>query len=182
VVGVDADVGRDVQAALDDLARRQVGIVEQRARCRLGVGPARPDRDQAVLGLDHVAVAGDHEGVLVVRHCQQRLQPAQRAVGAPVLREFHRRPHHVSGVLLQHALEAFEQRERVGGSAGEAGQDAVMVDAPDLARVALHHRVPERHLPIAAERDLAIATDADDGGSAKLLQRQSSCARTARVH
>ena len=53
---------------------------------------------------------------------QHRFQPAQHAVGAPVLRQFDRGARQVALVLFQLRFEALEQRERVGGAAGEAGQ------------------------------------------------------------
>src|SRR5690606_9569401 len=74
VVGVDADVGGDVQALLDDAARIQVGVVEQRARRGLRVAAAGADGHQAVLGLDDVAVAGDDQRTLAVGDQQQGLK------------------------------------------------------------------------------------------------------------
>src|SRR5690606_28486337 len=67
-------------------------------------------------------------------------------------------------VLLELGLEQFEQRERVGGGAGEAGQHlAVAAEAAHLARVGLHHRVAERDLAVAGDHDLAVAAHRDDG-------------------
>src|SRR6185437_10042648 len=56
VVGVDADVAGDLQRALDDAARVQLAVLHQRQRGGLRVGAAGTDRDQAVLGFQHVAV------------------------------------------------------------------------------------------------------------------------------
>ena len=71
----------------------------------------------------------------------------------------------VALVFLELGLEALEQREGVGGAAGEAGEDLVVVQAAHLARVALHHDVAERHLAVAAHGDGAVAADAEDGGA-----------------
>src|SRR6185312_13593139 len=61
VVGVDADVAGDPERLLDDLACLQVGVVQQRLGRGLRVRTARADRDQAVLGFQHVAVAGNQK-------------------------------------------------------------------------------------------------------------------------
>src|SRR5579862_5805713 len=60
-VGVDADVGGDVERALDDGARIERGALHQGARrgeCELS---ARADGGDVVVGLDDIAVAGNHE-------------------------------------------------------------------------------------------------------------------------
>ena len=71
---------------------------------------------------------------LAVGDREHRLEPAQHAVGAPVLGQLDRRAHQVALVLLELGLEALEQREGVGGGAGEAGQHLVVVQAAHLAR------------------------------------------------
>ena len=133
----------------------EVGVVEQRARRGLRVRTAAADRDQPVLGLEHVAVAGDDERGFAVGDGEHRFEPAQDAVGAPVLRELDRRAREIALVLLELRLEALEQRERVRRAAGETGEDAVLVEAPHLARARLDDDVAERDLAVAAERDAA---------------------------
>ena len=86
---------------------------------------------------------------------EHRLEPAQDAVGAPVLGELDRRALQLALVLVELGLEALEQRERVGGRAREAGEHAVVVQAAHLARGRLDDDVAERHLAVAAERDAA---------------------------
>ena len=66
-------------------------------------------------------------------------------------------------------LEALLQREGVGGGAGEAGQDLVVVQAADLARRALDDDVAQGDLAIAAQCDAVAATHAHDGGGVKLF-------------
>src|SRR5207237_3396199 len=69
-------------------------------------------------------------------------------------------------VLAQVFFETFEQREGVGGAAGEADEDLPAPDAPDLAGIVLHHRIAQRHLPVAAQRHLTVATNGEDRGRA----------------
>ena len=88
-----------------------------------------------------------------VGHRQHRLQPAQHAVGAPVLGEFDGGAHQVALVLLELGLEALEQREGVGGGAGKAGQHLVAVELAHLARAGLDDDVAQRHLAVAAQGD-----------------------------
>src|SRR5690348_8886441 len=68
VVGVDADVARDAEGPFHDLAGVQIAVLEQRAGRRQRIGSAGADRDQAVLGFEHVAVAGDQQRCILVDH------------------------------------------------------------------------------------------------------------------
>src|SRR5512132_3487972 len=61
LVRVDAELAGDLERLLDDVPGRELGVLEQRACRGVGVRPAGADRDQAVLGLQHVAVAGDDQ-------------------------------------------------------------------------------------------------------------------------
>src|SRR6478609_6434652 len=56
-IGVDADVGSDVQRLFDDVAGRQFSVLGQRARRRLCEWSAGANGHEIVLGLDDVAVA-----------------------------------------------------------------------------------------------------------------------------
>ncbi len=91
--------------------------------------------------------------LLAVGDREHRLQPAQHAVGAPVLGQFDRRAHQVALVLLELGLEALEQREGIGGAAGESREDLVVVEPAHLARGGLDDDVAERDLAVAAEGD-----------------------------
>src|SRR5690606_5633827 len=124
---------------------------------------------QAVLGFEHVAVAGEHQRMLTVGHDEHGFEPAQHAVCAPVARQLYRSAHEVALVFFELGLEALLQGERVGGGAGKAGQHLVMVQPADFARCALEDDVAEGDLPIAAYGDLVAAPNADDGGSVKLF-------------
>src|ERR1700682_276574 len=100
VVGVDAKIRGNGERLVDDLARPERGVVHERLGRALRIRAARADGDDAVLGLEHVAGAGDDERMLLVGYHEHRLQPAQHPVGAPVLRQLHRRAHHVALALV----------------------------------------------------------------------------------
>src|SRR5712692_853998 len=157
LVRVDADIAGDGQRSFDDVLRWQFGILEQRSGGRLGVGAAAADCHQPQFRFDNVAVAGDDQRGFVVCHRQHRFEPAQHAVGAPVLGEFHGGTEQVALMLFQLRLEALEQSERVRRTAGETGEDALVEKTPDLARAGLENDIAESHLSVAAEGD-ATAT------------------------
>ena len=77
-------------------------------------------------------------------------------------------------MLVELTFEALEQREGVGGAACESGENAVLVEAPDLPRSRLDDDRTQRHLSVTAERDLAIAAHRENRGSMKLFHR-SEC-------
>src|SRR5688572_6396599 len=166
-VGVDADVGGDAERALDDLARGELRVGRERARRREREGSARADGHDRFLWLDHVAVAGDDEGGLLIRDAEERLEPPECAVGAPVLGELDRRTREVA-VLLELALEALKEREGVGRAAREARENLVAVEPANLAGVALHDGVADRHLAVAAHRDEAAAAHREYRGAVRI--------------
>ena len=104
---------------LDDAARVEIGVLDERARRGERERAARADGRHLVLRLDHIAVAGDDEQLLRIADQQQRLEAPQVAVRAPVLRELDGGAREVA-VLLELAFEALEQREGIGRAAGEA--------------------------------------------------------------
>ena len=71
-----------------------------------GVRAAAADGGNAVVGLDHVALAADQEGLLLVGDQQQCFQRAQHLVGAPVLGQLDCGAAQVAVVLLQLGLKA----------------------------------------------------------------------------
>ena len=124
-----------IAIACSAIARASSSVLpRERPRRRQRVRPARSDRDDAVVGLDEVAGARQQERRRLVEHDQHRLEPAQDAIGAPVLRQLDGRALEVAAVLLELGFEAREERERVGGRPGEPGEDPVVVEAPDLLR------------------------------------------------
>src|SRR5215813_8221467 len=66
-VRVDAQLARDLERLLDDVARAQLRVLQQRAGRGLRVAAAGADREDAVLGLEHVAVAGDDQRAVAIR-------------------------------------------------------------------------------------------------------------------
>src|SRR6185295_8096031 len=104
-VGVDADLGGDLERFPDDLPRGQLRVLHQRPGRRHGEGAARADPDDAVVRLDDVALPRDQQRALLVRDQQEGLQAPQEAVGAPFLRKVDRRLRDVPLRLLEHPLE-----------------------------------------------------------------------------
>ena len=112
-----------------------------------------------MLRLHHVTVAGDDEGFVLVGDGQQGLEAAQGAIGAPVLGQRHGGALQVALMGLQFGFEALEQGEGVGGAAGETSQYLAVVEAMNLAGVALHDGVAKRNLAIATDDDLTVAAN-----------------------
>src|SRR6266480_66784 len=169
LIGVDAQVRGDRKGLANDSLRVELGVFEERARGRLRVGASRSDRDQSQLGLDDVAHPGDDQRGFAVGHGEHRLQASQHPVGAPVLGELHGRAKQISLVLFELRLEALEQRKRVGRASGEAGEDAVVIKAPHLARARFHHDLAERDLAVPTQGDFPIAASRHNGGSVELF-------------
>ena len=99
--------------------------------------------------LQHVAGAGQDQRDLLVGDQHHRLQPAQIAVGAPVLGELDAGAHELAGILLELGLQPFEQGEGVGGGAGEAGDHLALAEPAHLLGVALHDGLAEADLAVA---------------------------------
>ena len=135
----------------------QLGVVQQRLGGGLRIGAAGADGDDAVLGFQHVTVAGDDERGFLVGHGQHGLQAAQHPVGAPVLGQLDGGAHQMALVLFQLGLEALEQRERVGRGAGETRDDLVVVELAHLAGRALDDDVAQGDLAVAADGHLPVA-------------------------
>ncbi len=158
MVGIDADVAGDLHRLAHD--RLGVGLdIDQRARRGERIIAARADRHHramlARLGLQHVAGARDQQRDLLVGDQQHGLEPAQIAVGAPVLGEFDAGAQQLRRILLQLGLQPLEQGEGVGGGAGEARDHRALGEAAHLAGIALHDGLAERDLAVAADHDLA---------------------------
>jgi hypothetical protein len=130
---------------------------------------ARADGDEAVVRLDDLAAAGDEERALAVDAGQRRVEPAQRAVGAPLLGQRDAGALELPGVTPDLLLEAVEQRQGIAGGAGDAGEHLALAlaDAAQLARVRLDHEVAERDLPVGSEGGDAAVDVAEDGRGAE---------------
>ena len=104
---------------------------------------------------DTSLVGDDHHG----------FEPAQIAVGAPVLGELDRGAGELAGILLELGLEPLEQGEGVGGGAGEAADDVALAEPAHLLGVGLDDGLADRDLAVAADDDLAALADGQDGGA-----------------
>ena len=155
-VRVDADVGRDRHRLLCDRARVERAVARERPGGCHRERAAGPDAHDPVVGLDEVAGAGEQEQLLAVHHDEHRLEPAQGAIGAPVLRELDGRALELSAVLFELRFEPGEEREGIGGRTGEPGDNSVVIELPDLARVVLHHGLAERDLAIAGHHGAIV--------------------------
>ena len=161
-VGVNADFTRDRQRLLDDAAGVQFRVLQQGSSRRLAIGAAGTDRQDIVFGLDHVAGARDQQRLGGVGNHQQRFQAPQHPVGTPILGQLDGRPGQVA-VLIEFPLEEFEQGKGVGRAARKPRQHLVVMQAPQLAGVALHDLVAQADLAVAAHGDPPVTTDTDDG-------------------
>ena len=124
LIGVDADVAGDLRAPSRRSSRGvQLGVLAAApAPRRCAYGPPEPIATTPYSGSSTSPLPVMISEVVVVGDREHRLEPAQHAVGAPVLGQLDRRARQVAPVLLELGLEALEQRERVGRRAGEAGE------------------------------------------------------------
>src|SRR5271170_6368918 len=124
VVGIDADLRRDRQRAPGDRLGVEPVDLDQGAGRRERVPAARADADDAVLRFEHVAIAREDQRDLRVGDRHHRFQPAQIAVGAPILGQFDAGPGQLPGILFELGFEPFKQCDRVDRRPGEPGDDA----------------------------------------------------------
>ena len=82
---------------------------------------------------------------------EERLEPAQGAIRAPLPRQLDRDAPYVA-VLLELRLEPLGEGERVGRPADEADERPALRGPAHVLRAVLHHRVSHRHLTIRSHR------------------------------
>jgi uncharacterized protein YndB with AHSA1/START domain len=165
VVGIDAHRGRRLQTDARDVGRAQLGRGQERARRCLRVGPARPDGGQIVVRLDDVTVARENQNPLLAGDKEPRFELAEESIAAPLARQLNRRASGIAMVVLELALETFEEGESVSGGARKADEDFVVKEAPDLAGAGLHHQLAHGHLTVGAHGDYAVPAHREDGGT-----------------
>ena len=68
----------------------------------------------------------------------------------------------LAGILLELGFEPLEQREGVGGRAGEAGDHVALAEPAHLLGVVLDDGLADRHLAVAGDHDLAALADGQD--------------------
>src|SRR5450759_2590739 len=169
-VGIDADLGGDLECFSHDVARGKIRILEERAgRCER-VGAARSDREDAIVGLDDVARSRDDETMLPIGYREQSVKAPQHAIAPPVLRQLHRCTLQISGIALELFLELLEKRERVRRRAREPGEQLATVQRTHLLRVRLHHGLSNGDLSVASECDLTVAAHRKDGSRPHALE------------
>ena len=122
----------DLHGLFRDGARVERGVPRERLCRRQRVRAARSDRHDPVVGLDQIAVARQQIASACVHDDQHRFEPAEHAIGAPVLRELDGGALEVAAILFELGLEAREERERIGGRAGKPGEDPVVVEPANL--------------------------------------------------
>ena len=115
-------------------------------------------------GLENVAVAGQDEADFPISDEHHGFQPAQIAVGAPILGQLHAGAQQLAGILVEFGLKPLEQREGVGGRAGEAADHVALGEAAHLAGIAFDDGLADRDLAVAADHRLSALADHDDGG------------------
>ena len=162
-VGVDADLRRHRHRLAGDRFGVHAVDVDQRARRGQRVLPARANADQAVIRLEHVAIAGQQQRHLGVGDRHHGLEPPQIAVRAPVLGELHGSPHQLTGMPLELGLEPLEQGEGIRRATGEPRHDLAVAEATHLARGRLQDRALPAHLTIAGNHHVTVRSDRQDG-------------------
>ena len=167
-VGVDADVGGDLHGLARDVLGREGLAVDERAGGGEREAAAGADADEAVLRLQHVAGAREHEADLLVGDRHHGLEPAQVAIGAPVLGQLDAGARELVRMLLELGLQPLEEGEGVGGGAGETGDHVALADAAHLLGVGLDDGVTQGYLAVAGHHDLRALADAEDGGAVPL--------------
>jgi len=167
-VGVDADVAGDLHRFAGDLFGRHIKI-DEGAGSSQGIGPARADADEAILGLDHIAGAGQDQRGLGIGHRHHGFETAQIAVGAPILGEFDASARQIARMLLQLGLQPLEESEGIGRGAGKAGQDIAFAEPPHLAGIGFHHGRAQGNLAVACDDDGSVLTDGQDSSGTPFL-------------
>ena len=162
VVGVDADRGGDGHGLAGDRLGVEVGSSKRAGGGEREIA-ARADAHDIVVGLEHVAVAGQDQALVGVGDDHHGLETAEITVGAPVLGELDASALELIGEALELGLKPLEQGEGVGGGAGEARDDVAVADAADLLGVALDDGLAEGDLAVAGDHHLAAFADGEDG-------------------
>src|SRR6516162_9982157 len=141
-VGKDADV----RGNLHGLAHDRLGIertIDQRASGGERVVAPGTDSHDAGLGFQHITGAGEQQRDLRIGDDHHRFQPAQIAIGAPVLRQLDRGAGELPGILLELGFQPLEQRKGVRRGACKSADDVALAEAADLFGIGLDHRLTD---------------------------------------
>ena len=101
--------------------------------------------------------------MICVCHCQQRLEPPQYPVTAPILTKLHHRFGQVPRVAFELLLKLLKQCKRVRCRSSKPSQHLAITDQTHLFRVRFHDRL--------ANGDLSIATHSYRSGLANAQYR-----------
>src|SRR5207249_10785444 len=90
-------------------------------------------------------------------------------------------------MFFQLGFEPLEECEGIGGGACEPGEDASVIEAPDLARTLFDDDVGEGHLSVTAHCNACTAPRRVDGRTVKCVHRAKmaptlTSSRTAQMH
>ena len=116
--------------------------------------------------------------MLGVADHEQGLEPAQRAVLAPILGQLDGGAHDVF-ILGQFCLELLEQRDAVRRAAREPRQRFAAGKPPHLMRAVFDDRLVERHLTVAGDGQLAVAPHRENSRRANLHAEAPAAERAA---
>ena len=131
-------------------------MLDQRTGSGEGVGSTRPNREDAFVRRNHVAVAGQQKRRLLVGDEKEGFEMAQHLVGAPLFAQLDRSTLEIPVVLLEFAFEPREQREGVARGARKPRNDLVVVEAAHLFGAGFHHRLTQRDLAVSGESHTSI--------------------------
>ena len=153
-----------IAIACSTIARASSALCRTSARAAaIAIRAARSNPHHAVVRLDEIAGAREQIHHARVGDEQHRLEPAQRAIGAPVARQLDGRALEIAAMLFELALEPAEEREAIGRRAGKSREHPVVIQPPDLARLMFDDGLAERDLTVAGQHDLALVTDGKHG-------------------
>ncbi len=115
-----------------------------------------------MLGLQHIAGAGERQRHILVGDQHHGFQPAQIAIGAPILGEIDAGARQLIGVLFELGFQALQQREGVSRGARKACDHIALAEPAHLLGVALHDGLAKADLPVAGDHDLVALAHGDD--------------------
>jgi len=138
-IGKDADFAGHAHGFLRDFLGAELGVAREGPRGGEGVRSAGADGAEAVIGLNHIAIAGEQKRAFGIGDDEKRFKMSQGAIFAPVFGELDGGALQIAVKFLELVLEALEKRKRVGRGARETGQDFTVEQAANFFRRVLHH-------------------------------------------
>ena len=132
---------------------------------RAMVSASMSDADQTILRLQHVAGPGQDQRNLLVGDRHHGFQPAQVAVGPPVLGQFDTGAGQLAGMLFQLCFQPLEQGEGIRRGAGKAGNDRAIANPADLFGIGLDDGGAQADLAVAGDHDAPVLAHRQDGGA-----------------